>query len=303
MTVELEEDIEELTSPLAEAMRQTDRLAEARASLVRRRYLLKKSQNYRENENEDSEAIEKENSIEPNLLSSEILFRPGRNSIYVKTWGCSHNNSDSEYMAGLLAEQGYTLIFKDTDRFQADLWLLNSCTVKNPSEQSFVNAIKAAQSAGKKVVLAGCVPEAQPRNEVWMQLSLIGVQQIDRVVDVVEETLQGRIVRWLGPKRIRDKTAASKEGEEDMGGEDVMMGRKRKAGGAPLQLPKIRKNPFVEIVPINTGCLNQCTYCKTKHARGDLGSYPPHEIIDRVRSVLDGQFQLLHTWFISSTND
>ena len=48
----------------------------------------------------------------------------------------------------------------------------------------------------------------------------------------------------------------------------------KKLGGAPLLLPKIRKNPLVEIIPINTGCLNQCTYCKTKHARGELGSYP-----------------------------
>ena len=55
----------------------------------------------------------------------------------------------------------------------------------------------------------------------------------------------------------------------------------RKAGGARLDLPKIRKNPLIEIIAINTGCLNQCTYCKTKHARGDLGSYPPDEIVAR----------------------
>jgi len=33
----------------------------------------------------------------------------GTQSIYVKTWGCSHNNSDSEYMAGQLAAYGYTI--------------------------------------------------------------------------------------------------------------------------------------------------------------------------------------------------
>lgn len=55
----------------------------------------------------------------------------------------------------------------------------------------------------------------------------------------------------------------------------------RKAGGASLLLPKVRKNPLIEIIPINTGCLNQCTYCKTKHARGELGSYPPEEIVER----------------------
>lgn len=34
---------------------------------------------------------------------------PGTQSVYVKTWGCSHNNSDSEYMAGQLAAYGYTV--------------------------------------------------------------------------------------------------------------------------------------------------------------------------------------------------
>ena len=57
----------------------------------------------------------------------------------------------------------------------------------------------------------------------------------------------------------------------------------KKIGGASLLLPKIRKNPLVEIISINTGCLNQCTYCKTKHARGELGSYPPEEIIARAQ--------------------
>lgn len=49
----------------------------------------------------------------------------------------------------------------------------------------------------------------------------------------------------------------------------------QKLGGASLELPKVRRNDLIEIIAINTGCLNQCTYCKTKHARGDLGSYLP----------------------------
>ena len=34
---------------------------------------------------------------------------PGTQRIYIKTWGCTHNNSDSEYMAGLLAAYGYRI--------------------------------------------------------------------------------------------------------------------------------------------------------------------------------------------------
>nr|CAI5859296.1 unnamed protein product [Callosobruchus analis] len=59
---------------------------------------------------------------------------PGTQRIYMKTWGCAHNSSDSEYMAGQLAAYGYQLV---EDKTLADLWLLNSCTVKNPSEDHF----------------------------------------------------------------------------------------------------------------------------------------------------------------------
>ncbi len=62
-------------------------------------------------------------------------------------------------------------------------------------------------------------------------LSVIGVQQIDRVVEVVEESLKGNSVRMFGSKRAEGK----------------------KVGGAKLDLPKIRRNPLVEIIAINTG--------------------------------------------------
>eukprot|EP00124_Ichthyophonus_hoferi_P003029 Ihof_evm5s237 gene=Ihof_evmTU5s237 len=186
---------------------------------------------------------------------------PGTQTIWVKTWGCGHNNSDGEYMAGQLAAYGYRITQVP---MEADLWLLNSCTVKNPSEDSMNNAIKKGQSNNKAIVVAGCVPQAAPGAEIYSDYSIVGVQQIDRIVEVVEETLKGHKVRLL------------KEKKEDG----------RKVGGAALSLPKIRKNPLIEIVPISTGCLNQCSYCKTKYARGNLGSYPVEEIVERVKQVL-----------------
>uniref|UniRef100_A0AAQ4RVV3 tRNA-t(6)A37 methylthiotransferase n=1 Tax=Gasterosteus aculeatus aculeatus TaxID=481459 RepID=A0AAQ4RVV3_GASAC len=194
------------------------------------------------------------------LLSHEELqadsLIPGTQKIWMKTWGCSHNNSDGEYMAGQLAASGYMMTDDPSD---ADLWVLNSCTVKNPAEDHFRNSIKKAQDQQKKVVLAGCVPQAQPRMDYLKGLSIIGVQQIDRVVEVVDEAVKGHSVRLLGQKK----------------------GGGRRLGGARLDLPKIRKNPLIEIISINTGCLNACTYCKTKHARGDLASYPIEELVER----------------------
>lgn len=190
-------------------------------------------------------------------LQADSLI-PGTQKIWMKTWGCSHNNSDGEYMAGQLAASGYKMT---DDPTEADVWLLNSCTVKNPAEDHFRNSIKKATEQQKKVVVAGCVPQAQPRMEYLKGLSIIGVQQIDRVVEVVDEAVKGHSVRLLGQKKD--------------GG--------RRLGGARLDLPKIRKNPLIEIISINTGCLNACTYCKTKHARGDLASYPIEELVERAR--------------------
>ena len=100
-------------------------------------------------------------------------------------------------------------------------------------------------------MLAGCVPQGAPKSDLVDGFSIIGVQQIDRIVEVVEETLNGNVVQLFGVRKENGK----------------------KTGGASLNLPKIRRNPLIEIIAINTGCLNQCTYCKTKHARGNLGMF------------------------------
>lgn len=71
------------------------------------------------------------------------------------------------------------------------MWLLNSCTVKNPAEDHFRNEILDGKRKGKRIVLAGCVPQGAPKADYLKGLSVIGVQQIDRVVEVVEETLKG----------------------------------------------------------------------------------------------------------------
>lgn len=210
------------------------------------------------------------NVVAPPVLADSHI--PGTQKIYLKTWGCSHNNSDGEYMAGQLANYGYTITEK---KEEADLWILNSCTVKSPAEDHFRNEINKAKEFGKFLVLAGCVPQGQQRADYIEGISVIGVQQIDRVLEVVEETLKGHTVRLFGQKKQEGK----------------------KTGGASLALPKIRKNPLIEIIAINTGCLNQCTYCKTKHARGELGSYQPDDIV--ARAVQSFQEGVVEIWLTS----
>lgn len=179
---------------------------------------------------------------------------PGTQLIWIKTYGCSHNVSDSEYMQGVLASYGYRFT-QDPDT--AQLWLLNSCTVKDPSQAAFMHLAAKGRKQNKFVVVAGCVPQADRHLKGLEEVSIVGIQQVDRVVEVVEETLKGHTVRLLSKNRLPE-----------------------------LDLPKIRKNPMVEIIPLSTGCLGACTYCKTRHARGKLGSYTPETIVSRAQAVI-----------------
>jgi threonylcarbamoyladenosine tRNA methylthiotransferase CDKAL1 len=182
---------------------------------------------------------------------------PGDATVFMHTFGCGHNVSDGEYMAGLLAADGYRIT---DDMKTADCHIINSCTVKNPSEEHFVTMLKRAKETGKPVIVAGCVPQGDQANGEWADVSVIGVRHVDSVQDVVRTAMAGNTVRMLG---------------NDTG--DAL---------PRLALPKVRRNRYIEIIPINVGCLNFCTYCKTKHARGNLQSWPAADIVQRVRDVV-----------------
>lgn len=114
-----------------------------------------------------------------------------------------------------------------------------------------------AKKIKKPVVVAGCVPQGDQNIPELSEISALGVTQIDKVVHVVEETLKGYKVQLMEKKALPS-----------------------------LDLPKIRKNKDIEIIPINAGCLGACTYCKTVFARGKLLSYAPEAITSRVSTVV-----------------
>jgi len=181
---------------------------------------------------------------------------PGTQTVWVRTFGCAHNLSDSEYMAGQLAAYGYR-IASDEDKERADLWLVNTCTVKNPSQSAMATLLSKGKSLGKKLLVSGCVPQGDKRAKELEGLSVLGVTQIDRVVEAVEETLRGNTVHMLAKKAL-----------------------------PRLDLPKVRRNQHIEILPLSTGCLGACTYCKTKHARGELGSYALEALVARAAAAV-----------------
>lgn len=131
----------------------------------------------------------------------------GTQKIWLKTYGCSHNVSDSEYMEGILMNYGFRITPNQDDAgekdkyltrkhnftfHQIDLWLLNSCTVKDPSQAAFMHLVNKAKEAQRPVVVAGCVSQADRNLPGLEDVSVVGISQIDRVVEVVESTLQGK---------------------------------------------------------------------------------------------------------------
>ena len=180
---------------------------------------------------------------------------PGTQKIWIKTFGCSHNVSDSEYMEGILSNYGYRI---ESEQDKADLWLVNSCTVKDPSQAAFMNIVHKARETNHPIVVAGCVSQADQNIKGLEGVSVVGVTQIDRVVEGVEQTLEGQTVRLIGKKAL-----------------------------PALDLPKVRRNALIEIIPLSTGCLGSCTYCKTKHARGKLGSYSLEAIVERAKKAIE----------------
>lgn len=239
----------------------------------------KRRQNAKEAEDEDGELdLEdlgaQDDGVRPELLGADEVVRrlqpgtgedrgtvdahvPGAQRVHVRIFGCQHNQSDGEYMMGQLRDYGYTLV--DTIE-ECDCCVVNSCTVKNPSESRGLNAISQAKDAGKAAVLAGCIPSGDKKlcESSWLDgVSMLDVTQLDRIVDVVEESLKGHTVKLM----------------------------EKRHSPTSLHLPKIRRDNLVEIIPINVGCFGNCTYCKTKFARGSVVSHPIKEIVERAKQV------------------
>lgn len=173
-------------------------------------------------------------------------------NIYIKTFGCSLNQSDSEVMAGLLEKADFKIVNSPET---AELVIINSCTVKGPTETKVMKEIKKMHELGKKIVVTGCLPKATPGKVKGY--SLISPQNINNIVEIVEETLHDNTAEMI---------ADSSEQR--------------------LNLPKKRKNNIIEILPICAGCLGDCAYCITKIARGNLISYPKKDIIKQVKEAV-----------------
>lgn len=204
-------------------------------------------------------------------------------SVFIHTFGCSLNKADSESVAGLLHRKGFSISANAKD---ADIIVVNTCTVKNLAESKLFQFLR--ENEGKKIVVSGCVPKAQPEY-LKTKLKNYSVAGVDPkvVASVVERSVSGEVVQDISGARVAPHAHAHEE-HEAVGENNQEMRELNSAEAmySRLSLPFIRSSPHTEIIPISAGCLDACTYCKTKHARGVLASYRPREIRERVKKAV-----------------
>lgn len=167
-------------------------------------------------------------------------------TFYIETYGCAHNIADSERMTGILQESN----LQQMNAIQeADVIIFNTCTVKGPTEDAFFNRLESISQLypEKAIVIAGCIPQSDPQKV--KKYSTIGPRQQHNIKSIITSALNHNTAHLLETGEM-----------------------------PPLNLPKVRKNPLIEIIPINLGCMSRCTFCKTKQARGDLESYSIQDI-------------------------
>ncbi len=174
--------------------------------------------------------------------------------IKIITYGCSANQADSEAMAFFLEKKGHELVDENQD-----LTILNTCTVKSPTENKILKKIKELDEKGEKIIVSGCIPQAEKdyAETKLKKFSIVGVFDIDRIAEAVEKTLGNKRVVFLSG------TAENKRNLE----------RKRRCS-------------LIEILPISEGCLGNCAYCKTKQARGNLVSFNLTYLVKQARKAI-----------------
>jgi len=193
-------------------------------------------------------------------------------NIYIETYGCSVSQAESEIMAGLLEQAGFNIIKNEK---YADLIMIVTCYVKSPTEQRILFRIKQLKESypNKKLIIAGCMPEGIYKKlvDIAPKAGLVSTHHVKKIAQAVKKTLEGKRVEYLG-----------------------------KSEEVKLCLPRIRRNPVIDIVPISSGCDSSCSYCCVRFAKGNLFSYPKQMITKEIEnSVRQGCKEI---WITSQDN-
>ncbi len=196
----------------------------------------------------------------------------GPKKVFVKSYGCQMNVYDAQRMADVLAPEGYVETATMED---ADLVVLNTCHIREKaaekvySELGRVRVLKqerAAQGAETKVVVAGCVAQAEGA-EILKRASVVdlvvGPQSYHRLPDLVRAAKSERVVDTEFP--VDDKFSALPQPAKD----------------------KIRTRGVSAFVTVQEGCDKFCTFCVVPYTRGAEVSRPVAKILADVAALAE----------------
>jgi tRNA-2-methylthio-N6-dimethylallyladenosine synthase len=187
--------------------------------------------------------------------------------VFIETWGCQMNELDSQRMAGRLMQQG---VLPTRDPGEADVILLNSCSVRDKAEQKVYSRLGEyrllkTRRAGLLIGLCGCVAQQEGERALQRVPGLdfvLGPARVGELPEVIAEARSGRrVVRTGFPaQRAYDIDAVSRHGE------------------------------YKGMVTIVEGCNKRCTFCIVPQTRGPERSRPLAEIVREVEHLLDYGF-------------
>lgn len=181
--------------------------------------------------------------------------------VYLETFGCQMNVSDSERVATSLAAKGFEVTPNENS---ADIILINTCSVRDKAEQKLYSRIGRLRNSRIEMPIVGvmgCVAQLEGEtlfNKIEGVDFVVGTRAVGRVAEAIEKVLDGE-------NEIAD--LGERELDYDWSVSDAQ-----------------RHSPYVAFVPIIEGCNKFCTYCIVPFSRGREVSLPASEII---RNVLE----------------
>lgn len=192
--------------------------------------------------------------------------------VFLETFGCQMNVSDSERAATSLEKNGYEIVSNEN---LADIVLLNTCSVREKAEHklySKVGEIRSRQNLKKPIIgVLGCV--AQLEGETLFQKNnaidfVLGTRAVGRVARAIENVIEKN-----------QQFADLGEREENY---DWSVNERQ------------RNSPYIGFVPIIEGCNKFCTYCIVPFSRGREKSLPAAQIIEQIYSLRQKGIREVH---------
>ncbi|MHA2002637.1 MAG: tRNA (N(6)-L-threonylcarbamoyladenosine(37)-C(2))-methylthiotransferase, partial [Candidatus Thorarchaeota archaeon] len=188
-------------------------------------------------------------------------------TFYLETYGCSLNKADSDLIVGRLNGLGAA---QTPDIEMADLIVLNTCGVKEPTEDRIVHRLEELGNQSIPVIVAGCLPRIsldRIQRAIPRFAALLGPQSIETLGDVANRVLNGE----------RGIVHLDSDYESKL----------RFFEGPP--------NSVICTIPICEGCLGSCAYCAVRFARGSVRSYSVaeiHSVVERCVHLGYGEIRL-----------